>query len=38
VVRGFFAQLIARIGVEDVEDRLLATIDRELAASQEFTA
>jgi len=31
VVRGFFAQLIARIGLPDVEQALLASIDRELA-------
>ncbi|MDR0415752.1 MAG: SufD family Fe-S cluster assembly protein, partial [Propionibacteriaceae bacterium] len=30
VVRGFFAQLVARIGVADVEEALLAKIDREL--------
>ncbi|MDR1213209.1 MAG: Fe-S cluster assembly protein SufD [Propionibacteriaceae bacterium] len=32
VVRGFFAQLIARVGVPDVEQALMAKIDRELAA------
>jgi Fe-S cluster assembly protein SufD len=31
VVRGFFAEIIARIGVPEVEERLLATIDDELA-------
>ncbi|MDR1450399.1 MAG: Fe-S cluster assembly protein SufD [Propionibacteriaceae bacterium] len=30
VVRGFFAQLVARIGVSDVEEALMAKIDREL--------
>jgi Fe-S cluster assembly protein SufD len=33
VVRGFFAELIARIGVPDVEERLLAEIDAELERS-----
>ena len=30
VVRGFFASVVARIGVEEVQDRLMAAIDREL--------
>ena len=33
VVRGFFAELIQRIGVPAVEERLMASIDAELAAS-----
>ncbi|MFD7920258.1 Fe-S cluster assembly protein SufD [Streptomyces sp. NPDC059740] len=33
VVRGFFAELVQQIGVEDVEERLLAKIDVELEAS-----
>jgi Fe-S cluster assembly protein SufD len=33
VVRGFFAELVQRIGLPDVEERLMASIDAELAAS-----
>ncbi|ATW47913.1 Fe-S cluster assembly protein SufD [Streptomyces xantholiticus] len=33
VVRGFFAELVQQIGLPDVEERLLAKIDAELAAS-----
>jgi Fe-S cluster assembly protein SufD len=33
VVRGFFAELIGRIGLPDVEARLIAAIDAELAKS-----
>ena len=33
VVRGFFAELVQRIGVPAVEERLMASIDAELAAS-----
>jgi Fe-S cluster assembly protein SufD len=33
VVRGFFAELIEQIGVESVEDRLLASIEAELEKS-----
>ena len=33
VVRGFFADVIGRIGVPDVEQRLMAAIDAELAES-----
>ncbi|MFD6419829.1 Fe-S cluster assembly protein SufD [Streptomyces sp. NPDC060194] len=33
VVRGFFAELVQQIGLPDVEERLLATIDTELEAS-----
>jgi Fe-S cluster assembly protein SufD len=32
VVRGFFAGLITRIGVPDLQDRLLAGLDAELAS------
>ena len=31
VVRGFFADLIERIGLPDVEQRLMARVDDELA-------
>jgi Fe-S cluster assembly protein SufD len=31
VVRGFFAQIIERIGVAEVQERLTAAIDAELA-------
>ncbi|MFI1012169.1 Fe-S cluster assembly protein SufD [Streptomyces sp. NPDC020965] len=33
VVRGFFAELVQQIGLPDVEERLLATIEEELEAS-----
>lgn len=33
VVRGFFAELVAQIGLPDVEERLLAKIEAELEAS-----
>ena len=33
VVRGFFAQLLGRIGVPEVRERLLAEVERELAES-----
>ena len=33
VVRGFFADLIARIGLLDVEQRLMAAVEDELARS-----
>ncbi|MCP3820921.1 Fe-S cluster assembly protein SufD [Streptomyces sp. A3M-1-3] len=33
VVRGFFAELVQRIGLPDVEERLIAKIDAELEAS-----
>ncbi|MDL2076799.1 Fe-S cluster assembly protein SufD [Streptomyces sp. GXMU-J15] len=33
VVRGFFAELVQQIGVEDIEERLLAKIEEELEAS-----
>lgn len=33
VVRGFFAELVQKIGLADVEERLLAKIDAELEAS-----
>ena len=32
VVRGFFAEAINRIGVPDVDDRLLAAVDAELGS------
>jgi Fe-S cluster assembly protein SufD len=33
VIRGFFADVIERIGVQEVRDRLLAAIEAELADS-----
>ncbi|GHA15108.1 Fe-S cluster assembly protein SufD [Streptomyces echinoruber] len=33
VVRGFFAELVQQIGVEDIEERLIAKIEQELEAS-----
>ncbi|WP_405494243.1 Fe-S cluster assembly protein SufD [Streptomyces sp. NBC_00096] len=33
VVRGFFAELVQQIGVDDIEERLLAKIETELQAS-----
>ncbi|MET9444545.1 Fe-S cluster assembly protein SufD [Streptomyces sp. NPDC006610] len=33
VVRGFFAELVQQIGVDDIEERLLTKIDEELEAS-----
>ncbi|MDQ8701706.1 Fe-S cluster assembly protein SufD [Streptomyces sp. LHD-70] len=33
VVRGFFAELVQQIGVDDIEERLLAKIETELAES-----
>ncbi|MER5910197.1 Fe-S cluster assembly protein SufD [Streptomyces sp. NPDC001982] len=33
VVRGFFAELVQQIGVDDIEERLLAKIEQELEAS-----
>ncbi|QOV39130.1 Fe-S cluster assembly protein SufD [Streptomyces ferrugineus] len=33
VVRGFFAELVQQIGVDDIEERLLAKIEEELEAS-----
>ncbi|MFE9625903.1 Fe-S cluster assembly protein SufD [Streptomyces sp. NPDC006527] len=33
VVRGFFAELVQQIGVQDIEDRLIAKIEEELEAS-----
>lgn len=33
VVRGFFAELVQQIGVDDIEARLLEKIDEELEAS-----
>ena len=31
VVRGFFSEIIAQIGIKEVEERLMARIDGELA-------
>ncbi|MGX1269228.1 Fe-S cluster assembly scaffold protein SufB [Streptomyces phaeoluteigriseus] len=33
VVRGFFAELVQQIGVDDIEQRLLVKIDEELEAT-----
>lgn len=33
VVRGFFAELVQQIGVDDIEERLLVKIDEELEAT-----
>ncbi|MDR3082634.1 MAG: Fe-S cluster assembly protein SufD [Streptomyces sp.] len=33
VVRGFFAELVQQIGVQDIQDRLIARIEEELEAS-----
>ncbi|MGL5909541.1 MAG: Fe-S cluster assembly protein SufD [Phycicoccus sp.] len=35
VVRGFFADVVARIGVPEVQERLMARIERELAAAEQ---
>ena len=34
VVRGFFAELINQIGVPEVVDRLMATVEAEMAKSR----
>jgi len=31
VIRGFFAELVARIGIEDLQDRIMASIETELS-------
>ena len=31
VIRGFFAEIISKIGIDQIEDRLMATIDSQLA-------
>jgi len=33
VVRGFFAELVQQIGVDDIEERLLGKIETELEAT-----
>src|SRR4051812_8322029 len=38
VVRGFFADVIARIGLPDLEQRLMARVDDELARTEVVTA
>ncbi|MGL4744575.1 MAG: Fe-S cluster assembly protein SufD [Dermatophilaceae bacterium] len=38
VVRGFFAGVVARIGVPEVEERLMVAIERELGAAEEAAA
>ncbi|NEE02151.1 Fe-S cluster assembly protein SufD [Phytoactinopolyspora halotolerans] len=38
VVRGFFASLINRIGVPEIKDRLMTTVERELAVAEELAA
>ena len=37
VVRGFFAEVLQRIGVPALEDRLLAAIEAELERTKEIT-
>jgi Fe-S cluster assembly protein SufD len=37
VVRGFFADVITRIGIDDLEDRLMARVDEELARTPQPT-
>jgi Fe-S cluster assembly protein SufD len=31
VIRGFFAEIVAKIGIESIEERLMSRIDEELA-------
>ncbi|NED93943.1 Fe-S cluster assembly protein SufD [Phytoactinopolyspora alkaliphila] len=38
VVRGFFASLINRIGVPEITERLMTTVERELAVVEAMTA
>ncbi len=38
VVRGFFASLINRVGVPMISERLMATVERELAVAEEIAA
>jgi Fe-S cluster assembly protein SufD len=38
VVRGFFASLINRIGVPELKDRLMTTVERELAVAEAMAA
>lgn len=38
VVRGFFASLINRVGVPAISERLMATVERELAVAEELAA
>lgn len=38
VVRGFFASLINRIGVPQITDRLMSTVERELAVAEALAA
>lgn len=38
VVRGFFAELVAKIGIESVQDHLMATIEQRLASYLEAGA
>jgi Fe-S cluster assembly protein SufD len=33
VIRGFFAELVAKIGIEDLEDRIMAAIEAELSTT-----
>jgi Fe-S cluster assembly protein SufD len=34
VVRGFFADIIERIGIPDIEERLMAAVDDELSSHE----
>ncbi|WP_129663033.1 Fe-S cluster assembly protein SufD [Phytoactinopolyspora endophytica] len=38
VVRGFFASLLNRIGVPEIKERLMTTVERELAVVEAMTA
>jgi Fe-S cluster assembly protein SufD len=38
VVRGFFADIVERIGLPDIEQRLMAAVDEELAHVEKALA
>jgi Fe-S cluster assembly protein SufD len=38
VIRGFFGELIGKIGVPDIEDRITEAIERELGSSEPWSA
>ena len=38
VIRGFFGELIRKIGVPDLEERITASIERELGPSEPWSA
>ena len=31
VIRGFFAELVAKVGIEELQDRIMAAIETELS-------